>query len=287
MKVQLHGHRFKSSLNEKNKNFIPDKNEFKQAKSSESTNGALSSLHQHCLNYAENMVIGHPNLNSIRNKLFDFKKIFLNKIDICLISENKFDDSIPNLQFFGNGYKLFRRNRNRNAGGLILHVKENIPFKLENSFSFSEKSKIIALEFSISNTKWLLLGLFKPPSVNDVTFIDEIKLALNDYTKLYENFIFIGDFDLIVENSELNDLMNNSCLKNLIKWPTCYKSNTPACIDLILTNQECLFMKSSTFESGLSDFHKLTTTIFGTFILRGNSKKIFYKNYKSFRLTQI
>ena len=51
--------------------------------------------------------------------------------------------------------------------------------------------------------------------------------------------------------------MDAFCLKNLIKEPTCFKSIVPTKIDLIVTNQKSLFMKSSAYESGLSDFHKL------------------------------
>ena len=41
-------------------------------------------------------------------------------------------------------------------------------------------------------------------------------------------------------------------------------------------------MKSSTFESGLSDHHKLITTILRKTISKGNSKKLFYRDYKRF-----
>ena len=38
-------------------------------------------------------------------------------------------------------------------------------------------------EFSISNIKWLFLGLYKPPSENNATFLHQIKLVLNNYIK--------------------------------------------------------------------------------------------------------
>ena len=41
-------------------------------------------------------------------------------------------------------------------------------------------------------------------------------------------------------------------------------------------------MKSSTVETGMSDFHKLTTTILRKTISKGNAKKIFYRDYKAF-----
>ena len=41
-------------------------------------------------------------------------------------------------------------------------------------------------------------------------------------------------------------------------------------------------MKSTTFETGMSDFHKLATTILRKTISKGNVKKIFYRDYKAF-----
>ena len=41
-------------------------------------------------------------------------------------------------------------------------------------------------------------------------------------------------------------------------------------------------MKFTTFETGLSNHHKLITTILRKTISKGNSKKIFYRDYKSF-----
>ena len=38
----------------------------------------------------------------------------------------------------------------------------------------------------------------------------------------------------------------------------------------------------STFETGMSDFHKLTTTILRKTVSKGNAKKIFYRDYKAF-----
>ena len=41
-------------------------------------------------------------------------------------------------------------------------------------------------------------------------------------------------------------------------------------------------MKSTTFETGMSDFHKLATTILRKTISKGNPKTIFYIEYKAF-----
>ena len=76
--------------------------------------------------------------------------------------------------------------------------------------------------------------------------------------------------------------MDAFCLENLIKEPTCFKSTVPNTIDLIVANQKSLFMKSSAYESGLSDFHKLTTIILRKSTTKGNPRNILYRNYKIF-----
>ena len=74
---------------------------------------------------------------------------------------------------------MFRKNRNKNSGGLILCINEGIPGKLINSYDFKEGSEIIVFELSVSNKEWLLLGNYKTPSQNELSFINEIKLSLN------------------------------------------------------------------------------------------------------------
>ena len=83
-------------------------------------------------------------------------------------------------------------------------------------------------------------------------------------------------------NSKLQDLMDAFCLENRIKEPTYFISTVPTTKNLIITNQKSLFMKSSAYESGLSDFHKLTTTILIKSVTKGNSRNILYRDYKMF-----
>ena len=120
------------------------------------------------------------------------------------------------------------------------------------------------------------MGIYNPPPQNEVLFVEQIELALSTYSTTYENFLHLGDFNMTTENSKLQDLMDAFCLENLIKEPTCFKSTVPTTIDLIVTNQKSLFMKSSAYESGLSDFHKLTTTILRKSITINETQEIFF-----------
>ena len=134
--------------------------------------GTLSSLQQQRLNYTKYVIYENLNIKSIKSKSIHFKELIRNKTDISLISETKTYDLLPNGQFFYNRWNLYRRNNNRNGGWKILYVKENIPSKLVNSLNFSKENKIIAFRFSISNTKWILLGLYKPSLLNKARIFD-------------------------------------------------------------------------------------------------------------------
>ena len=90
---------------------------------------------------------------------------------------------------------------------------------------------------------------------------------------MYENLVLLDDFIMFTENHNLKNFMCSFDLDSFINSPTCYKSINPTCIDLILTNKKSHFMKSGTFETGLSDLDKLTTTILRKTISKGNSKK--------------
>ena len=52
----------------------------------------------------KNVVIGHLNVNSLRNKFEAVGELEQNKVDICFLSETKIDETFPNQQFMINGY---------------------------------------------------------------------------------------------------------------------------------------------------------------------------------------
>ena len=65
----------------------------------------------------------------MRNKFSTFEDFFL-KETISSLTETKINNYFPNSQFFAKGHKMFRKDRNKNVGGLILHVNGCIPSKL-------------------------------------------------------------------------------------------------------------------------------------------------------------
>ena len=142
-----------SNMKKNCKLFIRNDSGKELAQSLVGNDGAVNFLHQQRLKYAENLIICHLNINSIKNKFLDFKGLILSDRDICLISETELDDSSQDQQFHVNRYKMFCKDPNKFGGGLILFVKEKIPCKALNTFRFSEECEIISIDFNISNKK--------------------------------------------------------------------------------------------------------------------------------------
>ena len=193
-------------------------NESFLSESSDTLNDDLIGLSKQRLTYPKNLIIGHLNINSVRNKFSSLQQTVLSKTDILLLSETKVDDSFPN-------------SITKNGEGLLLYVNENLPCKIINSYKFKENSEIILFEFSAPNKKRLLLGNYKPLSQNYLSFISELNLALNFFSPIYENFVLLGDFNLSSENPNFKNFMCSFDLESLINSPTCYKSTNPTSID--------------------------------------------------------
>ena len=91
-------------------------------------NAELRSLRVKNLN---KLIIGHLNINSLRNKFELLTHQIKDNIDILMISETKLDESFPTSEFFMKGFSsLHCLDRNCNGGGIILYIRENIPSKL-------------------------------------------------------------------------------------------------------------------------------------------------------------
>ena len=71
--------------------------------------------------------------------------------------------------------------------------------------------------------------------------------------------------------------------KSLIKEPTYFKSvDNLSCIDLILANHPKCFQNSGVYETGISDFYKLTFVVLKTYFQTAKPRIIKYRYYKHF-----
>ena len=67
-----------------------------------------------------------------------------------------------------------------------------------------------------------------------------------------------------------------------MKQNTCFKGDGGSYIDLLITNSKFSFMKSNSFETGLSDHHGMIYTILKTKFEKFKPKKSIYGNFQQY-----
>ena len=250
--------------------------------SSESSDKALphAILQKLRLRNVDKIIIGHININSIRNKIHLLSDMIRGRVDILLISETKLDNTFPASQFSLYGYsEPHRLDRTANGGGLLLYLRSDIPAK--PLALITGNIECIILEITISKNKWLLIGTYNLSKSMISSHLSTLQESLRHYISSYDNVLVLGDFNSEIREESMDDFCELFHLKSLIKTPTCFKSiNNPSCIDLIFTNKPKSFQNSTVLETGLSDFHLLTVTVMKTTFRKLPPKIVRYRDYK-------
>ena len=97
----------------------------------------------------------------------------------------------------------------------------------------------------------------------------------------------MGDCNAEITETNMSTFCEIYHLTDIIKQPACFRNpSNPSGIDQFLTNNANCFQKSSVFETGLSDFHKLIVTVMKLHIPKQQAKIIKYRNYKGFNETK-
>ena len=160
-------------------------------------------------------------------------------------------------------------------------MNENLPWK-NLTTEIDNLTGTIFLEVNVQSSKWLFLRCYNPLSQNEEFLISNLSKTINAFSTKYDNILLMGDFNLTIENKHLEELLNLFNVKSPISSPTCFQSKYSTCIDLILTNQEDLFSNSNTCEVWMYDHHHLVARVLNKKISKGNTKTLFYRDYKKF-----
>ena len=138
--------------------------------------------------------MGHLNIYSLRNKFEALQFIVNRNLDIILLSEIKLDDSFPLAQFILKNFGIpYRLNRNSNGGGLLLYVRENIPSKFLKVKSACNIESI-CVEVNLRKRKRFINGSYNPNKSFLSNHLEYLNRIIDEYSKLYQNFLFWGGF---------------------------------------------------------------------------------------------
>ena len=107
-------------------------------------------------------------------------------------------------------------------------------------------------------------------------FLNSLTVILDHFTKAYNNYLIMGDFNLEPHVKRLGYFLNSNNLVNLVKTNICFKGSG-SCIDLILTNRKYSFKNTTSYDTGLSDHYHMILTILKTTFQRKEPKCLIYR----------
>ena len=204
-----------------------------------------------------------------------------------MISETKLDSSFPNIQFYMKSYsKPYRLDRTSKGRCIILYVREDIPSKLINSLCINHDKEYFLVESSLMKQNWLKICNYNPIKTMIKGYLEYISKEIDSHSSKYDNFLLLGDFNSEPTEEAMKIFFQIYNFKNLLDKPTCCKNPTNlSCVDLIIKNNPRSFQNSCTFETGLSDFHKMTLTVLKSSCAKQKPGVLNYRNYKFFNDT--
>ena len=172
----------------------------------------------------------------------------LNSDDIGMvaITETFFDNTILDIELVDtNYYSVFRRDRNRHGGGVILIVKEGIPTVRRHDLETDCELLWVELSFTSTN---VLVGVFYNPLNSNIDSITNLEHSLSFLHSSNPPVVTLcGDLPGITWNminptvstnsgeaTQMMDIVNELNLVQLVMEPT--RGNN--ILDLVLTNKE-------------------------------------------------
>ena len=86
-------------------------------------------------------------------------------------------------------------------------------------------------EINLRNRKWLFCCSYNPNKATTERHIEALSKSIDLHSSLYDNFIFLGDFNATIKETSVKDFCDFYNLRSLINVPTCFKNyNNPTAL---------------------------------------------------------
>ena len=209
----------------------------------------------------KNMIIGHVNINSLRNKVDPIHGILSNSLcDILTLTGTKIDGSFPSAQFSVKNYALHRQDRNVHGGGIVTYIRSYLPHRRRTDIE-SNGNGIETIVFEVQlheKEKWFICSCYKPPHTKNSVFESNFNKLLTCVQMESPHILILGDlnFNMNVENV-LSDLCCTYNLRNLVSGPTCFKGANPTALDVILSSEPKRCKNTMNKPCFFSDYHNI------------------------------
>ena len=184
------------------------------------------------------------NAQSVRNKSCHLRDYVTdNDIDILCLSETWLSDIdcaaiaalTPETHVLHHVPRLDKR-----GGGVGCLITKSLRCKNQTNKKF-DTFECMEIKLSSEKTGVTLNIIYRPPQSNSSTFLQEIQSLILDNETHQTNVIYLGDFNMWVDDNSSNDalgfleLLDTFNLKNYVNEPTCRSGHT---LDLVITKKQ-------------------------------------------------
>jgi len=159
---------------------------------------------------------------------------------ICIV-ESWLSEEISDSEISLEGYTIYRLDRNRHGGGVMMYVKSCVTSELLLMGSPNLEFLSISIFSPLSNCKHCISLFYRPPS-SPADIFDNLFTVVHKLNPFcYSNFVLIGDFNVDFLNqshplsSKLQGFLYSFSLSQVVNSSTHSKPNgEPSLIDLAL-----------------------------------------------------
>ena len=75
-------------------------------------------------------------------------------------------------------------------------MNDNIPSRKLTEHVIPDDIEIMCVEINLKKQKWVLLGIYRPPKMNEKYFLDHLSRVIDVYSRKYDKIVIMGDFNL-------------------------------------------------------------------------------------------
>ena len=240
-------------------------------------------------NNGKNLIFLHVNINSIKEKYENIDDILVKRYaDVMCITESKLSKTYLDSEFKCQGFKLYRKDKASNSGGMMVWVRSDIPQERQHQMeivSYNHHIENMVIKLTIRKQKWYILVIYKNPKVAHQTFIDLFSNLIDKVQADAQEIIIMGDVNIDMQKK--NDLMTTDIcniygMRNMIKQPTCFKKPEGTLIDPVIVLNAGRFQSPLNMHCGYSDFHNMVGCVTKIHMPPQEPVRKTYRNYKEF-----
>ena len=202
------------------------------------------------------------NVNSLLKHIDEIRHVLLSApFDIFAINKSKIDELIiPDNETSIPGYNLNRKDRNRAGGGVVLYIRDNIPFSNREDLVPSSL-EVVCAEINRPHSKSFLVCIWYRPPNSDMDLFNECEIFFQRCDTESRELILVGDLNCDVSKvsldphtRQLSFLCSLYQIDQLIDKPTRVTDTSATMIDPVLTNVKENIHASGVIHLGISDY---------------------------------